>query len=281
MNKFITKFLIFVSPILAYFIFVYVADPYLYFQRRYSAIDPSIYDFYARRQNDPMVKLISFRKNPQKNILLGDSRMELVEIGQMAEVTGKPFSNLAFGGATLKEMLAAFWYTTRTVQLQSVYFGINFSRFQDVEVPDRVKPVLDVLKNPLLYFVSRDVFAPLFLQFSDAVRGGATGVAVSKDVLWQRQLISSDELFRHFQGHARRERELREVAEFCRRHEIQFGFVIFPTHQDLQNRIDNEFGLKVERLEFARILESIAQQLTWTAPKISSGIELASMTRFT
>ena len=89
---------------------------------------------YAQQVNQVFWKLPAYSRDPAANILLGDSEMAQLPVQVLQTVTGQQYSNLAYGGGTLRESVSTFWFASRKVKLQKVLFGMSFMEYNPYPV---------------------------------------------------------------------------------------------------------------------------------------------------
>jgi hypothetical protein len=228
---------------------VYLVDPYGLFARR-SIVPDRVRVESATRVNQALLAIVSFTRAPTPNILLGDSQMVHFNVKDIEALTHRPFSNLAYGGGTLAESIATFWYATRTVRLQSVYFGVSFYSFID-NTRNRIGAAEHLVKSPLASFANGDVleatFDDIVAQYLHHTVNYGPSVPVA--TFWQQQL---GELVRRrdsFAPSASTLAELAAIRNYCAAHRIAFAFVIPPQHEDVRRRIV-ELGMQKEYADF-------------------------------
>src|SRR5258707_577227 len=112
MTHFLKRLLLFSVPFGLYALFIYLIDPYNYLG------GPSIvgYDVKMRTAyplNYCLWKMPAFAQRPTSQILLGDSRMGALKSERVKELTGTDYFNLAYGGATIREIVESFWFASR------------------------------------------------------------------------------------------------------------------------------------------------------------------------
>lgn len=222
---------------------VYLIDPYGLFARQ-SIISDSVRRESAARVNHVLLGIISFARHPVPNILLGDSQMNHFKTDEIEAITHRSYSNLSYGGGTLAESIATFWYAARTVKLQSVYFGVSFYSFTDSS-RDRVGSAVHIVNSPLAYFSSGDVLEAAWDDVAAQYFHHAVSYQPTVDVsaFWQQQL---SELVRRKQTYSASEQtlaELRAIVRYCRVHGIGIFFVIPPEHEDVHRRM-GELGMQ-------------------------------------
>ena len=109
MKKIIAVLALLCAPILVYFGVFLCFEPYDYFGLKGGAVQEDSY----------ITRVRSYLNSPQDAILLGDSRMAHFDMAEVERLTGRPWANLAFGGASMAESIDLFYlcllYTSRCV----------------------------------------------------------------------------------------------------------------------------------------------------------------------
>src|SRR5690606_37804181 len=105
MTKYIKNSLLFVIPLLVYALFIVVIDPFNYLNAK-SIIDGSLKEEISLHIEPHLYKMIKYENDPKKNIVIGDSRSN----GLYYHFDQERWSNLSYGGASLKEIIQSFWY---------------------------------------------------------------------------------------------------------------------------------------------------------------------------
>ncbi len=141
MKKFISKFLLFTIPFLLFFVWFLAFEPYDYFGLRGGTN-------YANKQIYEMRRLL--REEPT-NIILGDSRMAHLDDDLVYEYAGEEYLNLAFGGATMGEIIDLFYFADEHTDLEKVYISISFFTINSTYSTDRVTETIPIVLDPLVY----------------------------------------------------------------------------------------------------------------------------------
>ena len=246
MKKFFIKWFCFSLPFLIFFATVLIVDPYNFFGI-FNAVSIETKRKISYPINYALWKTISFRQNPLPNILLGDSRMGAINEDMIYRVTGENYFNFSYGGGTIAEACKTFWEAMNKTELKNVYIGINFNNYNANNSSDRVSGAIEVVNNPLLYLINRDVlratFAILKNEYFPHENIDVEKPPMSRDSFWDYQLNNTTRRFyTNYKYPTKMKAELERIAEFCRRKKIKLFFVILPTHVSLQKKIQN-FGL--------------------------------------
>jgi hypothetical protein len=236
---------------------IYYVDPFGLFAKP-SVIQESTRSKYAQQMNQVLWKLPAYGRDPAPNILLGDSQMARLPEQAIMAITGQKYSNLAYGGGTLRESVSTFWFATQKVSLRKVFFGIDFPEY-NAYPRDRVTQTEEVLRNPALYFLNSDVLETTEYDIADAAFHHHTYLLPqeNKDAFWSSQLQYLTTRYKRdvFPGHLRD--ELRTIVDFCHSRGISIVFVIPPQHVEAQRRVQ-ELGVEEPYQQFKNDLTSMA-----------------------
>ena len=167
MRQFLSKLLIFLSPLIIYFLIVLIIDPFNIFQN-YSRNKNSIVKQICNRVNPHLSKLSQFKNNPSEIVFLGDSKVQQLPINRYNISDQLSKINLSYGGGNIFETIETFNYVVDNFKPKVVIVGVNFHNFNLSYSHNRVKKVAKIFSNPLAYLMSRDVllfFAVYFFQY--------------------------------------------------------------------------------------------------------------------
>ena len=106
---------------------------------------------------------MQFKRKPCNNIILGDSRMNRINISGIKEITNEDYYNFSYGGATIEEICKTFWVVAESVHLENVYIGLHLNLYNTNNSRDRVSGAILTIRNPMLYLINRDVIKASFL----------------------------------------------------------------------------------------------------------------------
>jgi hypothetical protein len=268
MKRFLKKLILFSVPFWIYGTFIYLTDPF-----RFLGAPPFISNQVKMRTAFPLNyclwDLPDFSRHPAPNLMLGDSRMDRLRPDRIKELTGADYYNLAFGGATIREIVESFWFASRHAALKHVKIGINFNLYTDYEQIDRTAEVLTIERDPAFYFINRTVTKAAFMgiagQWADYdPKLGA--VTIDWDAYWRKMIdeetpaVCQRHIYpRKYHG------ELEKIAAYCKDHGIDLVFVIFPTHVELVEKY-RSLGMGDEYDRYKRDLSAIAPTFDFDYP---------------
>jgi len=261
MKKLALKLFIFTTPFIVLALIIIKVDPYNYFSSdpQQTEIKKNI----SRKVNYALWKLVEYSHNPQPNILLGDSQMGRLRSDDILEITDKEFYNFSYAGGTLPEMINTFWFATETIKLKNAYFGISFNHFNvHNNAKDRVPSARQIIANPLLYLVNRNVLSATMHLVKNKITGNITQIErppMNRKKFWTYNLnIPTRRYYTNYTYPKRWYEDLRRISEFCRDNDINLKIIILPTHTQLQAKVQ-DYGLVKE---YEVYLEDLAKLAT-------------------
>ena len=267
MKNFFLSLSKFSLPLLIYFMVILVLDPFNYLggvkeNRLARNIEPHLY------------KMISHRNTPKRNIILGDSRSNaLYPIIQKNR--NNSWSNLAYGGASLKEMIDTFWWLDENYHMDTVVMNVNFNHLNDYNKRDWITSTKRIMQNPISYATSRYGFLYLSQKLLPNKRDvhsdkSKTG---TKDIFWYNHLSSIKKKFygdyKYSQSYLK---DLNLIASRCKERGIKLIIWSAPVHQDIHVIIES-FGKGPIYLNFVSDLNGICEyydfnaRMDWVADK--------------
>jgi hypothetical protein len=255
MRRFLRKSALFLAPVAAYMLAIMWVDPFDLFPV-FAPLGPpqGIKDTVASGNEDALYKFIRYRNRPAPNIILGDSRMYSLDSGAIRAASGEDYFNFAIQGASFGEIADAFWFAAGRSELKHVVIGLNFLLFNESNRKDRTTGAKCIVRNPLLYFCNYPVLKAS-LDVVESLGSGAIPLGrpkMSKERFWRYVLYEET-----VPGYLNRYRyphsfvaELERMTAYAKAHAIDLRFVIPPTHQDLQKRVEEMgFSAQVERFK--------------------------------
>jgi hypothetical protein len=260
MRRFAFKAAVLATPFLIYGTLIAYLDPFDLLPIR-GPVPDSIKERTSLLLNPTIWKMLEFRRHPIDNVLLGDSRMEAVQPDSILQLTRERYFNFAYGGASLNEMIDTFWFASRVTRLKHVYIGINFNHWSDYNYTYRTDAFRSLEANPLLYFTNRTVVHAA-RYIAEALLAGHTPQLnrprMDRDAYWNEVIgpITAGYYGKQTEPAHYRD-ELKRMVAYCNSHGIELRIVIFPSHVQLQQRV-NDFGLGGAYQHFKADMASLA-----------------------
>lgn len=151
--------------------------PILLYYGLFLCFEPN--NFFGLRKETPSGAVFGaikgYQRNPVPNVIIGDSRLAHLDMAEAGRLAGRPWANLAFGGASIKEMLdLAEWLTARYpvehLLLQPSFYTLNLNY-----TTDRFDTIETALVNPFAYLTSLSYNLETWQNLGYWLRGEALG----------------------------------------------------------------------------------------------------------
>lgn len=258
MVRFLKNAFLLSIPFVIWVLFVIVIDPFNYFGVS-RAISDSIKELNSDRLNTLLYRTISYAKTPTANVLIGDSRTDLLPMAELERVTGKKFSKLTNNAAKLNEIFELVYFANSYQKLETAVIGINFNMFNEYGYANRVKDIKEIISFPPRYVFNSSVAEACYY----VIRGQVLGKNISDtppmtpEEFWKWNI---EEKATHWYGRykypATLYEDLENLDDFAYENNIELIFIIVPHHREFHKRLV-EFGLTNEELKFKQRLTAL------------------------
>lgn len=241
-------------PVMLYFCVFIAFEPNNYFGLKASADGTDI-----------MATLRQYQRHPQNRIILGDSRLAKLDPVAVQEASGRFYSNLAFGGASLKEQLDVLdWAMERNTQLNEVVFMLSFYTLNQAYNQDR--KIIAAMNNPLRYMTNLGYNINMLTNLTDHLlpgrqvgSGGETQTANDAMVDFTNPATGETIAMRkpladHLKGLSGRSSQwqlndtqfhrLLKTIETCQKKGIRITLVLPPATDEVMTFIVDQYGIR-------------------------------------
>lgn len=214
-------------------------------------------------------KFAEFLNEPTSVVLFGDSRTNALPVEEISQVLGRPVYSFAFGGGNGFDAVDAFWFASERVELERVYFGLNALILNDHNRVRRARATLEVIEDPLRYYLSPLVTQGTFKVLLFNLLGinlVTEEPPMSREEFWQYQLATAPgQMFGDYAYPDELLAELAAISEHCKEKGIELTFMILPTHVDLQAKREEFQIARAYRRSIAGLRE-MGKVLDWDYP---------------
>ena len=267
MKKFLIRGLYFSLLIILYAGIIVLTDPYNYFN--INTLIPKEYkEQISAKKNARYWKVIEYANNKSKNIILGDSRSRALKEKDFEKFTSEDYYNLAFGAATLEEIIKTYWYASEVTDLKRVYIGVNFNLYNKYNNKDLVSKAIDGV-SPEKYIFEMDNIKALQSIIKAQITGKIPQIGIpdmTREEFWQSQLSGqASKYYSLYKYPDNYYEELKKIADHCKKNNTELIFFIPPTHTDLQDQI-TKFELDEASQKFKKDLNSLAKTVDFDYP---------------
>lgn len=266
--KFFGKLALALLPVAAWLCFFIAFEPNDYFGLRGEG-----------SLNAPVSRIRAYENDMTDNVILGDSRMAHFDMELVEEVSGKAWSNVSYGGASLDESIDEFYYLYElNPDIQNVVFGVSFYTLNNnYRTVNRMATVKMQLENPAAYLFNLEYNINALTVFKDEVLLGLPDVEETAEhtpdeyvdenggaLPFRSDLIdyAENSLAPVCENYAVNEAALErllELAAFCEEHGVNFTVVFPPMDESVRvlvaqpNGIDDTMADVLARLADAGV----------------------------
>jgi hypothetical protein len=251
-KKNVIKLILFLIPFLIYILLIAILDPFNYFNMG-GLIPGKIKGDISPVINECLWKVIDYNRNPGQSILLGDSRMALVNKDTVRIKYKRKFYDLSYASASLKEIINSFWFICEKNRIDTVFIAISLEKYNQTFIRDRVEGAISVLSNPLLYFSNYNVPQASYLclkEFFSESNISLNKPEITNEEFWEYQIdVSGKKYYSSYIYPQVYYDDLQKISSYCSNNGIKLVFIIFPVHKDLQDLV-SLFKLEAENETF-------------------------------
>ena len=260
MRKLFKKIIVFSIPFVIYLVIVLIVDPYRYYKDN-KIVDLELKEKIAKKIEPHLYKIIDFKNNPKRNILLGDSRSNRLyeNISERSDY----WASLAYGAGSLHEVLMTFdWIKQENLALDTIIVGLNFNLYNKYNKRTWLEETIERKKNIFSYAFSSYAAKSTFLILKESILGENIEIGkpkISKELFWKRSVKNYGDKFYKRYGYPDKNLEmLKSMSKYCDEKNINLIFWIPPCSKEL-NTIVDDYSLTKERQQFYEDLKALGK----------------------
>lgn len=255
MKRFLKNILILAIPLMVYLLIILLVDPFNYLNFSKLVNDKIKYEI-SCEVAPHMYKLLDYNNNPKRNLVIGDSRAG----GLYHCMDCTRWSNLAYGGASIKEMVQTFWWVADNHKMDTILIDISLNLYNKYNKRFYVEETIEAQKNFLSYAFYKSTFRSAFLilkSYCSKQKISINEVSMTKEEFWQFQLNDTPEKFYKKMAYPDNYySDLVSISEYCSKNDITLIFWIPPTHIDFQNCLE-KYNIEEKMNKFLEDIKSI------------------------
>lgn len=237
MITFFKKVFLFSIPFICWFFIILIVDPYDYFGISIFENDMIKKEIAIEADHGRRYEFIRYRKNPQKNIIIGDSQLQHLD---ETTIPGGRWAQLSTPGSGIEDEVYILEELTKHYKLDTVLLGVNPFEFvyQESATPLPVtKSAYKLTRKPYLYFFDRCVYSATFdyiysITFNKGLITKDTP-DMSKDVFWNKQLDFARRHLNNKTPQKIRVDQLKRIRQLADEYDFKVISVIPISHTDL------------------------------------------------
>jgi hypothetical protein len=240
MKRYLTKTLIFLSPVLFCALVLVVVDPYEFIDIFH--VIPAKLKREVINRNDESAprgnllwRSIHFKRDPLPSILIGDSQGKNIRTQLIKEVSGEDVFNYCAAGASFETLFEMFWFATRQTQLKKVYFQLAFMNYNLDRSYNIFHFAQDYFDNPLNYFTTKEIYLDAIVDIVYGITHDPKYVADSYEFASREEINALAEyrlnlFFGNYIYPGSYLEELARIKQYCDHNNIELVFIILPTY---------------------------------------------------
>ena len=249
MKNILKKMALLAIPVVLWFAFFVAFEPNNYFGLKASA-----------SSSQPVARVRAYQQEPGSNLILGDSRLAHFDMQLVDSLTGQPWQNLAFGGASLKETLdLADYILDSGHEVDTLLAEVSFYTLNAGYNTDRFAALEETLNNPLAYCFNLEYNVNALTVAMDTLRGTPdtieSGDWTESDYLaddgtvlpLHRRLYDYTATItprcRDWSVNAEQLERLRALAERCQAEGVRLIVVLPPMAENVRTEVCDAFGI--------------------------------------
>lgn len=239
MKKLIKQLFIFLIPIFFVCLGIVIVDPYDYFGLSPFKGDNIKQKIAKADDSSRRIRLVNFKKNPQKNVIIGASQIGHINTDS---IPSRNWANIANGGANIDDEITTFWQISKDYPLDTVLFSIepyNYTVSTGYNTHQMMTDAYKMIENPLFYFVDRYVYKTTISFVLSLLRGEKNKIKLSeepeqnRDAFWRSQLDVAERNLLMTKEHPDLLHKIREMVDYCHLNNICMICVIPISHTDI------------------------------------------------
>ncbi|PKP02082.1 MAG: hypothetical protein CVU14_04060 [Bacteroidetes bacterium HGW-Bacteroidetes-9] len=270
MKKYLIKGSLFLIPVFLYMLFIFVVDPYNFFNVFHVISDKDKFRIIQRTdESSPrgniLWKTVKFRRSPVSNVIIGDSQGKDINVDLVQEITGENYFNFCFPGASFKTMFETFWFTADQVKLEKIYFQVAFMNYNAEREYDLFHFANDYFKRPYQYFTTKEIFFDSFMNVAWVATRNPWIVSRSYEYLPPDKMedLAQFRLNLFFEEYSYPKTymsELQKIKEYCEQNNIELTFVILPVYEGVDKHLE-KVGLTDAKNRFKADINSLGKTI--------------------
>ena len=212
-----------------------------------------------------MWKLVDYRRTPEANILLGDSRLSYFDLDSLHALTGDRYYNLGVPGGNYTTIDHTFHFADSVATLRNVMIQVSFRGIHASQNFDIYAEPAGILAEPWTYLYNRRVIEAAGLNVYSSLFPNSLSYDVPGDDQWRTVLDAERAAAEQWSMDTTVYQKLQVIADRCKAEGARLILVEYPTHPDLQ-RIMQEAGLSEAREQYLARLRTMATVIDLDGP---------------
>ena len=198
-------------------------------------------------------KSLDFKREPIKNIIIGDSQGTSIDESLLESLTGEKYFNFCVPGSSYETMIDCFWFCAENADLKNVYFQIGFMNFNKNRSYNLINYAKDYFDKPYLYFINKEILFDSFYNLAYGLTKSENIISRESNdyTIEQQDELSQHYLFMFFNNYEYPDEyllEFEEIAAHCSENNIKLNFVIMPIYYEVFKYLETHNLIMMEKI---------------------------------
>lgn len=255
--KYILRGLLFTIPLFLYFLIILIVDPHC-FANVFHIIDMDDKVAVIRRNDEStprgnvLFKTLRIKREKPKQILIGDSQGNHIDMKLVEEYCGKKVFNYCVPGASFETLFKMFWVAAEEAKPEKIYFQVAFMNYNSKRSYDIFNFAQDYIDKPYLYFLTKENFVDSYVNIKYQITRDPK--IVENSYLFQpveeMNKLAESRLEMFFGDYVYPKdyfSELNKISTYCKENKIELEFLIFPVYQGVDDYLEKNNLLEMKQ----------------------------------
>ncbi|MDB5363800.1 MAG: hypothetical protein JWO51_5097 [Rhodospirillales bacterium] len=228
--------------------------------------------------NRRLYQLQQSAKDPKPNMIIGDSRGELLNAAYFRELGTEDWGNASFGGASLFEEYETLQFIQSVRPVKQAIVTLQLREWNDGYDPDQVREAVDLLEHPSHYYLSLAVLDASIANLRNLWTGGSKGADLPSGIaglstpeaqrkaFWQFTLKGDGEILENWRAPIAAKRTFLDMIDFAKSNKIDLTILLLPVNDAMRNLILQRRGAEYQA--FKQYVKAQAKVLDFDVPSV-------------
>ena len=200
----------------------------------------------SRPINRRLYQIQQYAKAPKLNVIVGDSRGELLKPLYFHQLGADDWGNASFGGASLFEEYETLQFIQSLRPVKKAFVTIQLREWNDGYNPDEVREAVDLIKSPSHYYLSLTVLDASIANLANMLLGttpqtlpsdiqGAATSQARRNKFWPYPIKAERALLQNWRTPTAATRNFLDMIDFAKAHHIELTVLLLPVHDSMRD----------------------------------------------
>ena len=197
----------------------------------------------------PILKYVNdIDKVDEYSLLLGDSKITLLDAERISNMSKEKYLNLSYGGCALEESILEFWYTVKRLKLKKVIFELDFHALNNNWRMDRISKYFDMSYLDMIKAYYFDYYnnKTMLEEAYKKIRGITNEENTSKAELVKKGIEDKIKVLKTYTINEEAVENLKEISKYCKENNIKLIFFSPPLYHKISDLVEEKKDLVEE-----------------------------------